>query len=75
MKITKVDIYLLDAGEQRKSRKPIVCRIHTDEGIYGDGEAGVAYGAGSNAAFEMIKDLAPLLISSDPMNVEPTWRY
>ena len=73
MKITKVDIYLLDAGAQKASRRPIVCRIHTDEGIYGDGEAGVAYGSGSNAAFGMIKDLAPLIIGKDPMNVEPIW--
>lgn len=39
MKISKVDIYMLDAGEQRKSRRPICCRIFTNEGIYGDGEA------------------------------------
>jgi L-alanine-DL-glutamate epimerase-like enolase superfamily enzyme len=73
MKITKVDIYLLDAGDQRASRKPIVCRVHTDEGIYGDGEAGVAYGSGASAAFGMIKDLATLLIGKDPMNVGPAW--
>ena len=71
MKITKVDVYLLDAGAQRAERRPIVCRVHTDEGIYGDGEAGVAYGSGSNAAFGMIKDLAPLIVGRDPMNVEP----
>ena len=73
MKITKVDIYLLDAGVQKASRRPIVCRVHTDECIYGDGEAGVAYGSGANAAFGMIKDLAPLIIGKDPMNVEPIW--
>ncbi len=73
MKITQVEVYLLDAGEQSKSRKPIVCRVHTDEGIYGGGEAGVAYGSGANAAFGIIKDLAPLLIGRDPMNVEPAW--
>ena len=33
MKITKVDVYMLYAGEQRWQRKPIICRIHTDEGI------------------------------------------
>ena len=73
MKITKVDIYLLDAGDQKERRRPIVCRIHTDEGIYGDGEAGVAFGRGSSAAFGMIKDLAPLIIGQDPMNVGPIW--
>lgn len=47
MKITKVDVFMLDAGSQRWQRKPIVCRIYTDEGIYGDGEAGIAFGIGS----------------------------
>ena len=51
MKITKVDVFMLDAGSQRWQRKPIVCRIYTDEGIYGDGEAGIAFGIGSTAAF------------------------
>ena len=35
MKITKVDIYMLDATAQRASRRPICCRIWTDEGFYG----------------------------------------
>ena len=38
MKITKVDVMVLDAGAQAEMRKPICCRIYTDEGIYGDGE-------------------------------------
>lgn len=73
MKITKVDVYMLDAGEQRWQRKPIICRIHTDEGIYGDGEAGIALGIGSTGAFGMVKDLAGLIIGMDPMNVEVIW--
>ena len=44
MKITKIDIYMLDATVQRASRRPIIARITTDEGIYGDGEAGIALG-------------------------------
>lgn len=43
MKITKVDIYMLDATAQRASRRPICCRVWTDEGFYGDGEAGIAF--------------------------------
>lgn len=73
MKITKVDIYMLDATVQRASRRPIVCRIMTDEGIYGDGEAGIALGTGAPAAFGMVQDLAHLIIGMDPMNVEPVW--
>ena len=73
MKITKVDVYMLDAGEQRWQRKPIICRIHTDEGVYGDGEAGIALGIGSTGAFGMVKDLAGLIIGMDPMNIEVIW--
>lgn len=73
MKITQVDVYMLDAGIQRGSRKPICCRIYTDEGIYGDGEAGVAYGAGATAAFGMVQDLAKFIIGKDPMKTEAIW--
>ena len=31
MKITKVDVYMLDAGVQRASRRPIIARVSTDE--------------------------------------------
>ena len=44
MKITKVDVWVLDAGEQRGARYPICCRVYTDEGIYGDGEAVASFG-------------------------------
>ena len=73
MKITKVDVYLLDGGAQRHERKPVVCRVHTDEGVYGDGEAGIAYGIGATGAFGMVKDLAAMLIGRDPMDVESIW--
>ena len=73
MKITKVDVYVLDAGEQRGARYPICCRVHTDEGIYGDGEAGVAYGTGYTAAYGMVIDMARHIIGMDPMNTELIW--
>jgi len=73
MKITKVDVYVLDAGEQRNNRKPVCCRIHTDQGIYGDGEAGMAYGTGWNAAYGMVIDMAHHIIGMDPMNTELIW--
>ena len=73
MKITKVDVYMLDATVQRASRRPIIARVHTDEGIYGDGEAGIALGTGAPAAFGMVQDLARLIIGMDPMNTEQIW--
>ena len=73
MKITKVDVWVLDAGAQAEMRKPVCCRVYTDEGIYGDGEAGVAYGTGWRAAYGMIIDMAHHIIGRDPMNTEAIW--
>ena len=44
MKITKVDVLHLKTNLKNGHWRPIVCRIYTDEGIYGDGEAALAYG-------------------------------
>ncbi|MDR2088833.1 MAG: mandelate racemase/muconate lactonizing enzyme family protein [Clostridiales Family XIII bacterium] len=74
MKITKVDVILVqDADEEARGRRPVFCRIYTDEGIFGDGEAGVIYGVASPAAFEMVKDLAIRIIGSNPLNNEDLW--
>ena len=42
MKITEVEIYNVTWD---KNPKPVIVRIHTDEGISGVGEVGLAYGA------------------------------
>lgn len=52
---------------------PIGCRIYTDEGIYGDGEAAISYGVGAHAAAGMIQDLARLIIGMDPLDIEVIW--
>lgn len=72
MKITKVDVMQLQARDMAMWR-PIVCRIYTDEGIYGDGEAALSYGTGAPAALGMIKDLAALIIGMDPLENEVIW--
>ena len=43
MKITQIDI-MTPRIQENPMWRPILCRIHTDEGIYGDGEAALAYG-------------------------------
>ena len=43
MKITKVEVFRLPTANSKRN-SPIGCRIHTDVGICGDGEAGMAYG-------------------------------
>ena len=45
MKITSVNVYLLDGGSP--GWRPIVCRVNTDEGIYGYGEASVGFDTAS----------------------------
>ncbi|MST55635.1 mandelate racemase/muconate lactonizing enzyme family protein, partial [Pyramidobacter sp. SM-530-WT-4B] len=72
MKITKVDVYQ-QQNPDRASWRPVFCRIHTDEGVYGDGEAALCYGIAAPAAFGMIKDLATLIIGMNPLDNEVIW--
>ncbi|MDO5406562.1 MAG: mandelate racemase/muconate lactonizing enzyme family protein [Eubacteriales bacterium] len=86
MKITKVEVMALHSSKEMKETvpgqdadwsnipwRPVVCRIHTDEGIYGDGEAAMAYGSAAPGAFGMLQELAHMVIGLDPMNTEPIW--
>lgn len=74
MKITKVDVMQVDVGStDNPGWSPIVCRVYTDDGIYGDGEAAIAYGVGSTAAYGMIQDLAQLIIGMNPLENEVIW--
>lgn len=72
MKIEKIEIFRLSTSNIQQN-SPIGCRIHTDKGIYGDGEAGMAYGIGGNAAFSMITELAEMIIGMDPLQTELIW--
>ena len=67
MKITKVDVILLDMKPaDNPGWAPIVCRVYTDEGIYGDGEAALAFGRAHRGAFGMIQDFAGAVIGMNP---------
>jgi L-alanine-DL-glutamate epimerase-like enolase superfamily enzyme len=72
MKILNVEVIALAQDPGCLSR-PVLCRINTDEGISGLGEAAVAIGTGAPAAFEQIKDLAPMIIGRDPLDHEVLW--
>lgn len=72
MIITKVEVFHLTTVKIYQN-SPIGCRIHTDTGIFGDGEAGMAYGTGGSAAFGMVCDLARHIIGMDPLNTEAIW--
>jgi galactonate dehydratase len=76
MKITKVEIFdcvLPIWGNRKVAFNPILLRLHTDEGITGIGEAGLAYGRSSKAAVGQLRDFAPLILGRDPMKVESLW--
>lgn len=72
MKITKIDLLYCDPVEG--GWRPSLCRIYTDEGIYGDGEVALSYGGASQAAFAMLKDMANRLIGMNPLDYEVIWQ-
>ncbi len=69
MIITKAEVFRIS----RVLNNPIGIRVYTDSGLYGDGEAALAYGKGSNAAYGMLKDLLPMIIGMDPLDHEAIW--
>lgn len=65
------DIYCVD----RPQWHPVFIRLHTDEGITGVGEAGLAYDVGHSAAAAMLKELAEgFLPNADPLQTEKLWQ-
>lgn len=71
MKITSVECYL---GTGAVSGF-VTVKVNTDEGIYGWGEAGLAYGNCSEAAFGQCQDFAKIIIGMDPFNTEEIWEH
>jgi galactonate dehydratase len=73
MKITEIKTYLMNAGTGGggwTARNWLFIKIFTDEGIYGVGE-----GSGWPRVVETaVKDLSPLLIGEDPMQIEKLWQ-
>jgi L-alanine-DL-glutamate epimerase-like enolase superfamily enzyme len=78
VKITEIEIFNCNINKRDPTMaafNPVLIRVNTDEGVSGVGEAGLAYGAGSNAAVGMIKDLAKYVIGRDPMKIEAIWEH
>ncbi|EJW7113805.1 MR-MLE family protein [Salmonella enterica] len=57
------------------SYNPVLIRVNTDSGLSGIGEVGLAYGAGAKAGVGIIRDLAPLIVGEDPLNIEKIWEF
>lgn len=71
MKITSVECFLADGAIGGF----VTIKVNTDEGIYGSGEAGLAYGNCSEAAFGQCQDFAKLIIGMDPFDTEKIWEH
>ncbi len=71
MKIVKVEV--LKVKTLRATWRPVFCRIYSDEGIYGDGEAALAYGQAAEAGFSAVKEFAGLILGMDPLKNEMIW--
>jgi galactonate dehydratase len=68
MKITKIDTFLINLGHRNI---PYV-KVHTDEGLYGVGEA---YSCGPDkATVAVIHDFEEWLIGRDPRDIEGLWQ-
>ena len=73
MKVTRVEIFDMFCPN-RPQWHPVFVRLHTDNGISGVGEAGLAYDWGHSAAANMINEIAKArLIGFDPMQTELLW--
>lgn len=74
MKITKVEIIQVEKMLNEKYKwRPVLVKIHTDEGIYGLGEAALAYGNASLGGVGQLQEFAKLIIGMDPFNIEKIW--
>ena len=74
MKIVSVDLIALNEIKSMMMR-PVICRINTDQGIYGYGEAGIAIVSGAKGAYELMRDYAGLIIGKNPLQSDVIWEY
>jgi len=74
LKITDVEIFNVHILRPGGSWNPVIIRINTNQGIYGSGEVGLAYGVGNSAGIGMVRNLAEkFLIGVDPFRIEHLW--
>lgn len=66
MKITSVDIIRLKETKSA-GQTPVLCRINTDEGIYGYGETGVSIMNYSLGCLELLRSFSRMIIGQNPL--------
>ena len=69
MKITSIDA-IKCKRVAFSSQTPVLCRINTDEGIYGYGEAGVSIMDFSIASYELLKVFGQMIIGMNPLETD-----
>ena len=72
MKITKVEV-IAPKKNAGSGSQPVFCRVSTDEGVYGYGEAQLAIGVGAASVYEAIRDFGPMILGMDPLHHEVIW--
>ncbi|MBN1400735.1 MAG: mandelate racemase/muconate lactonizing enzyme family protein [Anaerolineae bacterium] len=73
MRITRIEIFDLQFDEA-PTWHPIILRAHTDAGLSGLGEVGLAYGVGHSAGADMARELAEgFALGADPFRTEWLW--
>jgi len=74
MKITRIETFLVDAKPKQaggwEARNWLFVKVHTDEGIYGVGEAS----GWPRVVQTAIEDLTQLLIGEDPTHIDRLWQ-
>lgn len=70
MIVTSANVYVVPCG----TRRGVILELATDQGISGIGEAGIAYGAGTTAVAEMVKEMVQrFVLGRDAGPVELIW--
>ena len=76
MKIVSIDTIMIPPEKVGFGTAcPVLCRVNTDEGIYGYGEAGVTFFLGSESVEAMIRDMGRMILGMDPMENEVIWEH
>lgn len=76
MKVTKIEVLEAELSGRNgiASWHHVFARVHTDEGISGLGEVGMAYGTGAQAAGPMVLALGQrFVLGHDPFSTETIW--
>ena len=69
MKITSVDIIKCKRLAV-SAQTPVLCRVNTDEGIYGYGEAGVSIMDFSLGSYELMRVFSKFILGMDPLETD-----